>query len=87
MTNRVMLQYESIPYGVPTISEEEFVYDSLRNRFLFSILKEGTSGIIFGSCLEKRLHNSNITSVFTVYVKNDFEDDDDPEPETKDNKK
>lgn len=38
-----MGHFDSLPYERPTISEEEFVYDCLRNRPLFALLRDGTS--------------------------------------------
>ena len=37
-----MSQMEEVPYPTPKISEEEFVYDLLRNRLLYPILQEGS---------------------------------------------
>ncbi len=35
----IISDFEPIPYETPYITEEEFVYDALRNELLFSVLR------------------------------------------------
>ena len=39
LVRAVLAQYEAVPYGTANISEEEFVFDSLRNPMLYDILQ------------------------------------------------
>jgi len=42
----IISDFEPIPYETPYISEEEFVFDSLRNELLFSVLRESTRSLL-----------------------------------------
>ena len=42
LSEAIISDFELIPYKTPFITEEEFVFDSLRNELLFSILREST---------------------------------------------
>ena len=42
----IIADFETIPYETLCISEEEFVFDSLRNELLFSVLREGTRALL-----------------------------------------
>ena len=44
LVRAVLAHYESIPYGTVHVSEEEFVFDSLRNTLLFDILQVRQKG-------------------------------------------
>jgi len=42
----IISDFEPIPYETQYISEEEFVFDSLRNELLFALLRESTRGLL-----------------------------------------
>jgi Ca2+-binding EF-hand superfamily protein len=42
----ILSDFEPVPYETPFITEEEFVFDSLRNELLFSVLRESTRSLL-----------------------------------------
>ena len=42
----ILSDFEPIPYETAYISEEEFVFDSLRNELLYAILRDSTRGLL-----------------------------------------